>query len=123
MVRRPDPLGCTPRDFPNRHGVAGCGAQYFGHLWEVAPVNAVEHIEDLAGLLAIPGVVEELELRSTLGVCALHGGGLERATEAVAREVAERTGASYYAVVQPEGSRHHLSSTRFDPKGSSRLAA
>ena len=86
-------------------------------------MNAVERIEDLAGLLAIPGVVEELELRSTLGVCALHGGGLERATEAVAREVAERTGASYYAVVQPEGSRHHLSSTRFDPKGSSRLAA
>ena len=52
-------------------------------------MNAVERIEDLAGLLAIPGVVEELELRSTLGVCALHGGGLERATEAVAREVAE----------------------------------
>ena len=66
-------------------------------------MNAVERIEDLAGLLAVPGVGEELELRSTLGVCALHGGGLERATEAVAREVAERTGASYYAVVQPEG--------------------
>ena len=30
-------------------------------------MNAVERIEDLAGLLAIPGVVEELELRSTLG--------------------------------------------------------
>ena len=86
-------------------------------------MNAVERIEDLAGLLAMPGVVEELELRSTLGVCALHGGGLERATEAVAREVAERTGASYYAVIQPEGSRHHLSSTRFDPKRSSQLAA
>ncbi|SVA04903.1 uncharacterized protein METZ01_LOCUS57757 [marine metagenome] len=60
---------------------------------------------------------------SALGVCALHGGGLERATEVVAREVADRTGASYYGVIQPEGTRHHLSSTRFDPDASPRLAA
>ena len=86
-------------------------------------MNKVERITGLAELLSLPGVVEELELRSTLGLCALHGGGLERATEAVAREVAERTDASYYAVIQPEGSRHHLSSTLFDPGDSKRLAA
>ena len=40
----------------------------------------VEPIDDLADLLSLPGVVEEVELRSGTGVCALHGGGLERAT-------------------------------------------
>ncbi|MEE2768059.1 MAG: poly-gamma-glutamate hydrolase family protein [Actinomycetota bacterium] len=86
-------------------------------------MKEVEQIAGLAELLSLPEVVEELELRSTFGICALHGGGLERATEAVAREVAERTDASYYAVIQPEGSRHHLSSTLFDPGDSKRLAA
>ncbi len=83
----------------------------------------VEPIGSLADLLALPGVVEELELRSTVGVCALHGGGLERATEVVAREVAERTGASSYAVVQPDGCRRHLPSTRFTAGTSDRLDA
>ena len=73
----------------------------------------VSPIGSLVGLLAVSGVSEELELRSTVGVCALHGGGLERATEVVAREVAARTGSSYYALVQPDGSRRHLPSTRF----------
>jgi phage replication-related protein YjqB (UPF0714/DUF867 family) len=73
----------------------------------------VEPIEHLADLLALPGVVEEVQLRSTTGVCALHGGGLERATEVVAREVANRTDGSLYAVVQPDGSRRHLPSTHF----------
>ena len=86
-------------------------------------MNPVHRIADLPALLELPGVVEELELGSALGVCALHGGGLERATEVVAREVADRTGASYYGVIQPEGTRHHLSSTRFDPDASPRLAA
>ena len=85
-------------------------------------MNPVHRIADLPALLELPGVVEELELGSALGVCALHGGGLERATEVVAREVADRTGASYYGVIQPEGTRHHLSSTRFDPDASPRLA-
>ncbi|MEC9425449.1 MAG: poly-gamma-glutamate hydrolase family protein [Actinomycetota bacterium] len=83
----------------------------------------VEPIESLANLLALTGVVEELEVRSTIGVCALHGGGLERATEVVAREVAERTGASYYAVVQPDGCRRHLPSTLFTAGTSDRLDA
>ena len=73
----------------------------------------VEPIEHLADLLALAGVVEEVELRSATGVCALHGGGLERATEVVAREVAARVGGSLYAVVQPDGCRRHLPSTRF----------
>lgn len=81
----------------------------------------VEPIGELSDLLALPGVVEELEVRSTVGVCALHGGGLERATEVVAREVADRTGASYYAVVQPDGCRRHLPSTRFTAGTSDRL--
>jgi len=75
----------------------------------------VTPIGSFAELLALPGVAEEVEVRSTVGVCALHGGGLERATEVVAREVAARTGSSYYAVVQPDGSRRHLPSTLFLP--------
>ena len=86
-------------------------------------MNPVHRIADLPALLELPGVVEELELGSALGVCALHGGGLERATEVVAREVADRTGASYSGVIQPARTRRHLSSTRFDPDASPRLAA
>ena len=62
-----------------------------------------------------------MELRSSFGVCALHGGGLERATEAVARDVAKETNSSYYALIQPEGSRLHLSSKNFNPAESSKL--
>ncbi len=75
-------------------------------------MKKVEKIESLSDLLSKPGVVEEMELRSSFGVCALHGGGLERATEAVARDVAKETNSSYYALIQPEGSRLHLSSKR-----------
>ena len=85
-------------------------------------MSPVRRIADLPALLKLPGVVEELELGSPLGVCALHGGGLERATEVVAREVAVRTGATYYGIIQPEGTRRHLSSTRFDRDACPRLA-
>ena len=54
----------------------------------------VTRIESFEELLAINGVVEELEIRSTIGVCALHGGGLEQDDQVVAREVAERPGSS-----------------------------
>ena len=84
---------------------------------------AVTPIGSLTELLALGGVSEELEIRSRVGVCALHGGGLERATEVVAREVAARTGSSYYALVQPDGSRRHLPSTRFTSGVSDRLDA
>ena len=84
---------------------------------------AVTPIGSLTELLALGGVSEELEIRSRVGVCALHGGGLERATEVVAREVAARTGSSLYALVQSDGSRRHLPSTRFTPGVSDRLDA
>ena len=84
---------------------------------------AVTPIGSLTELLALGGVYEELEIRSRVGVCALHGGGLERATEVVAREVAARTGSSLYALVQSDGSRRHLPSTRFTPGVSDRLDA
>ena len=45
-------------------------------------------------LLAGGHVVEESTLRSTFGVMAIHGGGLERTTDVVARSVADRAGAS-----------------------------
>ena len=83
----------------------------------------VTPIGSFAELLALPGVAEEVEIRSTVGVCALHGGGLERATEVVAREEAARTGSSYYAVIPPDGSRRPLPSPLFLPGVSDALDA
>lgn len=76
-----------------------------------------------AELLDLPGVVEEVELRSRFGFCAFHGGNLERRTELVARTAAERAGASYYGVVQPKGTRRHIPSKLVSPAESERLAA
>jgi phage replication-related protein YjqB (UPF0714/DUF867 family) len=76
----------------------------------------------LAELLAHEGVVEELALRSTVGFLALHGGSLERETDVIAREAAEASGASLYAVVQPHDLRWHVPSVRMDPADSPALA-
>lgn len=76
----------------------------------------------LADLLAHEGVVEELELRSTVGFLAPHGGSLERETDVIAREAAERSGASLYAVCQPDDLRWHVPSVRLDPADSPALA-
>jgi phage replication-related protein YjqB (UPF0714/DUF867 family) len=73
-------------------------------------------------LLAREGVEEQCTLRSTFGVLAFHGGALERVTDVVAREVAARAGASYYAVVHPDDSVH-VPSKYVDPAQSSTLAA
>lgn len=54
---------------------------------------------------------------------AYHGGDLEVGTDRIADLVAARTGASLYAVRQPDGMRHHLPSKRFRPEESDRLAA
>ncbi len=62
-------------------------------------------------------------LGSRVGVMAYHGGDLEVGTDLIADQVAERTGASLYAVRQPDGMRHHLPSKRFRPEQSERLAA
>lgn len=69
-------------------------------------------------LLARPEVTEHCELRSSFGVMAFHGGNLERATDVVAREVAERTDSSFYAVIQAPPLRQHIPSTEIDPSKS-----
>jgi phage replication-related protein YjqB (UPF0714/DUF867 family) len=78
---------------------------------------------DLAELLTLPGVKEELVLRSRVGFMALHGGSQDRGTHEIASQAAERAGASYYAIVQPRGLRAHLPSRRHDPDHSDQLTA
>ncbi|MEE3328659.1 MAG: poly-gamma-glutamate hydrolase family protein [Myxococcota bacterium] len=77
----------------------------------------------LGELLAKPEVTEVCELRGRFGMMALHGGNLERTTDVVAAEVARRTDASYYAVIQAPPIREHLASTAFDPAASEALAS
>ncbi len=77
----------------------------------------------LSALLDHPLVREVHRPGSRVGVMALHGGNLERATDVVATEVAQRTGASLYTVVQSPPLRHHVPSTAFDPRQSPALAA
>jgi phage replication-related protein YjqB (UPF0714/DUF867 family) len=74
-----------------------------------------------ADLLATPGVVEEVELRSSVGFMAYHGGNLERVTDVVARGAAEASGASLYTVCQPDDLRWHLPSSAIGSKPSAAL--
>lgn len=74
-----------------------------------------------ANLLAAPGVTEVVELRGSLGFMAYHGGALEAMTDVIAAAAAERSGASLYAVIQPEGMRDHLASTKVRPAESAAL--
>lgn len=76
-----------------------------------------------AELLAHDGVEEDLQLRSTFGFMAFHGGNLEEGTDLIAAEAAERAGASLYAVRQPTDLRWHLPSTEVVPEDSDALAA
>jgi phage replication-related protein YjqB (UPF0714/DUF867 family) len=73
-------------------------------------------------LLAHPGVVEICELRSRFGLMAFHGGNLERGTDVIAAAAAERSGASLYAVRQPDDLRGHIPSVAIDPAASPALA-
>ena len=66
---------------------------------------------------------EVLELRSSFGFLAFHGGSLERMTDRIAGEAAGRASASLYAVVQPPGLREHLPSTQVTPDASPALKA
>lgn len=75
----------------------------------------------LRELLALPEVTEVCELRSSFGVMAYHGGNLERCTDVIATEVADRTGSSLYTVVQAPPLRRHIPSTAFDPAHSPAL--
>ncbi|MBA3908261.1 MAG: poly-gamma-glutamate hydrolase family protein [Pseudonocardiales bacterium] len=76
-----------------------------------------------AELLAHPGVVEEVELRSEIGFLAFHGGNLEKGTDDIAREAARRSGSSLYAVMQPASLRWHIPSKLIDPAASPPLAS
>jgi phage replication-related protein YjqB (UPF0714/DUF867 family) len=75
-----------------------------------------------AELLAHPDVVEELQLRSTVGVMALHGG-LEPGTAEIARRSAARAGAPCYTISQPRDLRVHIPSVDADPGEMPQLAA
>ena len=75
-----------------------------------------------AELLAHEGVEEDLELRSTFGLMAFHGGNLEEGTDVIAAAVAEQAGASLYAVRQPATLRWHLPSIEVTPSDSPALA-
>ncbi len=78
---------------------------------------------DLSELLALPGVTETCVLRSAVGFMALHGGSQDRGTDEIASRAAERSGASYYAIVQPADLRVHLTSRHHDPAQSPKLSA
>jgi phage replication-related protein YjqB (UPF0714/DUF867 family) len=54
-------------------------------------------------------------LRSAVGFLALHGGSQDRGTDQLANQAAERSGASYYAIVQPADLRVHLTSRLHNP--------
>lgn len=75
-----------------------------------------------ATLLASPGVEEHCELRGTFGFMAYHGGSLEEQTDVIAREAADRSGASYYAVLQPADLQWHIPSHKVAAAESPRLA-
>ncbi|MBV8159612.1 MAG: poly-gamma-glutamate hydrolase family protein [Acidimicrobiia bacterium] len=75
----------------------------------------------LAALLEEPGVQEQLSLRGPVGLMALHGGGQDRVTDAIAAAAAARSAGSLYAVVQPATLRWHIPSYRYSPDESLRL--
>ncbi|MEM9467168.1 MAG: poly-gamma-glutamate hydrolase family protein [Actinomycetota bacterium] len=77
----------------------------------------------LRSLLERPEVTEICELRGSFGLMAFHGGNLERTTDVIAAEVARRTDASFYGVIQAAPFRQHIPSTKFDPAESEALTA
>jgi phage replication-related protein YjqB (UPF0714/DUF867 family) len=72
-------------------------------------------------LLALPDVEEQCVLRSRFGFLALHGG-LEQHTAEIASAAAESSGASFYAVVQPDDLKWHVPSHRYAASASAELA-
>lgn len=76
-----------------------------------------------ADLLAQPGVIETLELRSRFGFLAFHGGSLEQVTDTIATAAADRAGASLYVVIQPPELRWHIPSRLVTPDASPKLRA
>ena len=76
----------------------------------------------LGELITTEGVQEVYRPGGPIGVMAIHGG-LEEGTDTVAEAVAEATGASLYAVVQPKTLWWHVPSIRYDPAESRALAS
>jgi phage replication-related protein YjqB (UPF0714/DUF867 family) len=76
---------------------------------------------NLRELLALPGVREDVALRSRFGFMAIHGGDLELMTDAIAAAAAVQAGASYYGVVYPVGLDRHLASARYRREESAAL--
>jgi phage replication-related protein YjqB (UPF0714/DUF867 family) len=77
--------------------------------------------DPFAELLATTGVEEICALRSSIGFMAYHGGSLEEQTDVVALRAAERSGASFYGVLQPDGLQWHIPSHKVTPTSSSQL--
>jgi phage replication-related protein YjqB (UPF0714/DUF867 family) len=84
--------------------------------------TSANHRHSFSELLRRPGVIEVLDIRSTFGFLAFHGGNLERLTDQIASEAAARSGASFYGVLQPTGMRHHISSKYVNPDQAPQLA-
>ncbi|MEQ0600281.1 poly-gamma-glutamate hydrolase family protein [Mycobacterium tuberculosis] len=130
MPGRPRP-GYLPRviDGARHHGLPQRWIDYL-HRWDPArwplPVLPSSRSgpapQSLSELLSQPGVIETSQLRSRFGFLAIHGGGLEQATDLIAERSAEAAGASVYLLRHPDNYPHHLPSARFDPAESARLA-
>lgn len=84
-------------------------------------LQAVERGLTFSEVLALPKVDEHVELRSRFGFMAFHGGNLERRTDWIAWEAAERSGSSVYSVSQPPGTRHHFPSATVSGAHSAKL--
>ena len=78
--------------------------------------------ETLSELLRDSAILEHSVLRSTFGLLAIHGGGLEQMTDVIAERAADAADASLYVVRHPDHYPHHLPSARYDPAESERLA-
>ena len=72
-------------------------------------------------LLSQPGVSEVLQLGSQFGFMAFHGGWLEEVTDDIASAAAERSGASYYGVLQGPDDQWHIPSHLVNPAESEAL--
>ena len=77
--------------------------------------------DPFAELLATSGVQEVSALRGRIGFMAYHGGSLEEQTDIIASRAAERSGASYYGVLQPTDVQRHIPSHKVSPTSSPRL--
>jgi phage replication-related protein YjqB (UPF0714/DUF867 family)/gamma-glutamylcyclotransferase (GGCT)/AIG2-like uncharacterized protein YtfP len=114
-------------DGAHHHGLPHRWIEFL-ERWD--PTSWPQHLErsdstapqTLSELLADPAISEESTLRSRFGFLAIHGGGLEQMTDIIAERAAGAAGASLYVVRHPSRYPHHLSSARFDPCQSPRLA-